>query len=109
MIHNDERFFERPLQFEPDRFLTRKPDTYTWIPFGGGTRRCPGAAFAHMEIDIVMRTLLREFDLQSTTEPDEAWRNRGVAYAPRRGGRAIVKRIDRQHSLAKPVQALARA
>jgi cytochrome P450 len=110
MIHNDERFFERARQFEPDRFLARKPDTYTWIPFGGGTRRCPGAAFAHMEMDIVIRTLLREFDLQRTTEPDEAWRNRGVAYAPRNGGRAIVKRIDPQHrSLAKPLQALASA
>jgi cytochrome P450 family 138 len=109
MIHNDERFFERPLQFEPDRFLTRKPDTYTWIPFGGGTRRCPGAAFAHMEMDIVIRTLLREFHLQSTTEPDEAWRNRGVAYAPKRGGRAILRRIHEQRSFSGPRKALANA
>jgi len=110
MIHNDERFFERPLRFEPDRFLARKPDTYTWIPFGGGTRRCPGAAFAHMEMDVVIRTLLREFDLQSTTEADEAWRNRGVAYAPRRGGRAVLRRIDPEHrSFAKPLQELASA
>jgi hypothetical protein len=95
LIHNDPRFFERPLEFDPDRFVDRKPDTYTWIPFGGGTRRCPGAAFAHMEMDIVLRTLLREFDLQATAEPDERWRNRGIAYAPARGGRAIVRRVAR--------------
>jgi cytochrome P450 len=91
--HGDERFFERARQFDPDRFVGRKPDTYTWIPFGGGTRRCIGAAFAHMEMDVVLRTLLREFDLQPTTEPSERWHNRGLAFAPARGGRAAVRRV----------------
>jgi len=93
LIHSDERFFERARQFDPDRFLERKPDTYTWIPFGGGTRRCIGAAFAHMEMDIVLRTLLREFDPQPTTESGERWHNRGVAFAPARGGRAVLRRV----------------
>jgi cytochrome P450 family 138 len=93
LIHGDERFFERARQFDPDRFVGRKPDTYTWIPFGGGTRRCIGAAFAHMEMDVVLRTLLRELDLQPTTEPSERWHNRGVAFAPARGGRAVVRRV----------------
>jgi cytochrome P450 len=93
LIHGDERFFERARQFDPDRFVGRKPDTYTWIPFGGGTRRCIGAAFAHMEMDVVLRTLLREFDLQPTTEPSERWHNRGLAFAPARGGRAAVRRV----------------
>jgi len=101
-IHNDERFFERAAEFEPDRFLGRKPDTYTWIPFGGGTRRCPGAAFAHMEMDIVIRTILRAFELQRSSEPDEPWRNRGVAFAPRRGGRAVVRRRARHGSDRRP-------
>jgi cytochrome P450 len=92
MIHNDPRFFERPLEFRPDRFVDRKPDTYTWIPFGGGTRRCIGAAFAHMEMDVVLRTLLREFDLATTTEPAARWRSRGVAFAPADGGRVTVHR-----------------
>ena len=92
MIHKDERFFERPLQFEPDRFVGTKPDTYTWVPFGGGTRRCPGAAFAHMEMDIVLRTLLQHFDLMTTTKPDERWRDRGIAFAPADGGLAVVRR-----------------
>jgi hypothetical protein len=92
MIHEDPRFFDRPTEFDPDRFLDTKPDTYTWVPFGGGTRRCPGAAFAHMEMDIVLRTLLRRFELQSTDDRAERWRNRGIAYAPARGGRAAVLR-----------------
>jgi hypothetical protein len=96
MIHNDDRFFERARQFEPDRFVESKPDTYTWIPFGGGTRRCPGAAFAHMEMDIVLRTLLRRFDLHTTNEPNEGWKDRGIAYAPAAGGRAIVTRRAEQ-------------
>jgi cytochrome P450 family 138 len=93
MIHSDERFFERAREFQPDRFVGRKPETYTWIPFGGGTRRCIGAAFAQMEMDVVLRTLLREFDLESTTAPGERWRSRGVAFAPARGGLAVVRRV----------------
>ena len=93
LIHNDSRFFERPMQFQPDRFLEAKPDTYTWLPFGGGTRRCIGAAFAHMEMDVVLRTLLQEFDLTTTEAPGEAWADRGVAVAPGDGGLAVVTRV----------------
>jgi cytochrome P450 len=95
LIHRDPRFFAEPHRFAPGRFLERGPrgdDAYTWIPFGGGTRRCPGAAFAHMEMDIVLRTLLREFDLGSTDRPGERVHDRGIANAPARGGRAVVRR-----------------
>jgi cytochrome P450 len=92
LMHFDPRYFERPDEFLPDRFLDRTPDTYTWIPFGGGTRRCVGAAFAKMEMNVVLRTMLREVELEPTTEPDERWRPRGVAFAPARGGRAVVRR-----------------
>jgi cytochrome P450 family 138 len=93
LIHRDPRFFADPGRFDPDRFLERAPDTYTWVPFGGGTRRCPGAAFAHMEMDVVLRTLLREFDLGTTTRPGERLRDRGIANAPARGGRVAVRRV----------------
>src|SRR3954454_151988 len=102
MIHHDDRFFERAREFQPDRFVGRKPDTYTWIPFGGGTRRCIGAAFAQMEMDIVLRTLLREFDLGTTSAPGERWRNRGVAFAPARGGLAVVHRVAREAGADAP-------
>jgi len=47
-----------PERFDPDRFLNKISDTYEWIPFGGGVRRCIGATFAHMEMDVVLRVLL---------------------------------------------------
>jgi cytochrome P450 family 138 len=91
-LHHDDRFHERASSFNPDRFVGKKPDTYAWIPFGGGVRRCLGAAFAQFEIDIVLRTLLRNFELQPTTEPGERESFRGVAFAPSKGGAAVVRR-----------------
>jgi len=92
LIHEDASLFPNPGRFDPQRFVTAKPDLYQWIPFGGGTRRCLGAAFATMEMNVVLRTLLREFDLAPTAEPDEAWHNRGIANAPAKGGLAVVHR-----------------
>jgi hypothetical protein len=93
-LHNDPETYRDPLRFDPDRFLGKRPDPNTWIPFGGGVRRCPGAAFAHMELDIVLRTLLRELEFEPTTERGERMLFRGVAFAPARGGRAIVRRRE---------------
>ncbi|WP_305788243.1 cytochrome P450 [Symbioplanes lichenis] len=95
LVHSDDRIFPDAARFDPDRFAGAAPDTYTWIPFGGGTRRCLGAAFATMEMDVVLRTVLDEFELLPTTEPGERLFNRGVAYAPAKGGRAVVRRRRR--------------
>jgi cytochrome P450 len=92
LVHSDERFFERPDEFDPDRFVGVKANLYTWIPFGGGTRRCIGAAFAQMEMDVVLRTLVSKFDLLTTDQPDEKWKSRGLAFAPSRGALAVVRR-----------------
>jgi hypothetical protein len=97
-MHEDSRFHEDADRFDPDRYLGRKPDTYAWIPFGGGVRRCLGAAFAQFEIDVVLRTLLRNFELLPTDEGPERESFRGVAFAPGRGGVAVVRR--RQLELA---------
>jgi cytochrome P450 family 138 len=91
-LHHDDRFHERANRFEPDRYIGKKPDTYAWIPFGGGMRRCLGAAFAQFEIDVVLRTLLRNFELQPTDAPGESESFRGVAFAPSKGGAAVVRR-----------------
>jgi cytochrome P450 len=91
-LHHDGRFHERADRFEPDRYVGKKPDTYAWIPFGGGMRRCLGAAFAQFEIDVVLRTLLRNFELSTTAEPGERESFRGVAFAPSKGGVAVVRR-----------------
>jgi cytochrome P450 len=92
LVHRDDRFHARGRRFDPDRFLGKKPDTYAWIPFGGGVRRCLGAAFAQFEIDVVLRTLLRTFELQPTDAPPEREGFRGVAFAPAKGGLAVVRR-----------------
>jgi cytochrome P450 len=92
LTHYDPQLFPQPDRFDPDRFLDKLPDTYSWIPFGGGIRRCIGATFAHMEMDVVLRVLLQRVELQPTTAPDEPWRFRGVAWTPAAGGLAVVRR-----------------
>jgi cytochrome P450 len=92
MTHFDPRLFDAPDRFDPDRFLDRRPDTYAWIPFGGGIRRCIGATFAHMEMDVVLRVLLERVALVPTDAPGEGWAFRGVALAPARGGRVVIRR-----------------
>ncbi|MFC6092608.1 cytochrome P450 [Saccharothrix lopnurensis] len=104
LVHEDESVFPNARAFDPTRFLDAKPDLYEWIPFGGGTRRCIGAAFATMEMDVVLRTLLRDFHLEPTDERDERWYSRGVASAPGRGGRAVVRRRDRHPRPAPPTR-----
>ena len=91
-IHDDPNVFPDPERFDPQRYIGSKPSSVAWIPFGGGTRRCVGAAFANMEMDVVLRTVLRHFTIETTTDPDERWHCRGVAYTPKDGGRIVVRR-----------------
>jgi cytochrome P450 family 138 len=91
-IHEDPDVFPDPERFDPQRYIGSKPSTFAWIPFGGGTRRCVGAAFANMEMDVVLRTVLRHFTIETTTAPGERWHCRGVAYTPKDGGRIVVHR-----------------
>ncbi|WP_156747154.1 cytochrome P450, partial [Mycobacterium sp. E2462] len=91
-IHEDPAVFPEPQRFDPSRYLNTKPSSFAWIPFGGGTRRCVGAAFANMEMDVVLRTVLRHFVIETTAEPDERRHCRGVAYTPKGGGRVVVHR-----------------
>jgi hypothetical protein len=91
-LHRDDRFHPNAASFAPDRYVGNKPDTYSWIPFGGGVRRCLGAAFAQLEMDVVIRTMLRHFELRPTDAPGERESFRGVAFAPRDGGVAVVNR-----------------
>jgi cytochrome P450 family 138 len=85
LLHADEAVFPDARRFDPDRFLTRLPDPAEWIPYGGGIRRCIGAAFATMEMRVVLRTLLRNYVISPSSARDERWQSRGVAIAPARG------------------------
>ena len=91
-LHENPEVFPQPERFDPQRFIDAKPNTFAWVPFGGGTRRCVGAAFANMEMDIVLRTVLRQFTVQTTDAPGEKRHSRGVAFTPARGGRVVVYR-----------------
>ncbi len=94
-LHENPEMFGDPERFDPQRFLDTRPNTFAWVPFGGGTRRCIGAAFANMEMDVVLRTVLRHFTIAPTSAPGEKWHSRGVAFTPKRGGRVVVYRRAR--------------
>ena len=91
-MHRRAQEFPDPDRFDPHRFLGQRPPTFAHIPFGGGTRRCVGAAFANVEMDIVLRTVLRHFVIETTDAPAEKTHSRGVAYTPKSGGRVTVHR-----------------
>lgn len=91
-MHSNREAFAEPDRFDPQRFIGSKPSSFAWIPFGGGARRCVGAVFANMEMDVVLRTVLRQFTIETTTAPGEKWHSRGVAFTPKDGGRIVVHR-----------------
>ena len=90
LAHLDEDTYPDAAAFRPDRFLDSKPGTYTWLPFGGGTRRCIGAAFALMEMKTVLATILRNVDLATTRAPGERPRIKHVTLVPQREARIAV-------------------
>jgi cytochrome P450 family 138 len=90
-VHANAAVFPDPERFDPYRFVgTRTPTA--WVPFGGGTRRCIGAAFANVEMDVVLRTVLRDFVIETDDAPEEKIHFRGIAFTPKDGGRIVVRR-----------------
>ena len=82
-----------PEEFRPERFLDGAPEPYTWVPFGGGVRRCLGAAFAQLEMKIVIGAILRRARLRAPRARAESARFRGVTLLPSRGGEAVVESV----------------
>jgi cytochrome P450 len=83
-----------PEVFRPERFLDGAPEPYTWVPFGGGVRRCIGAAFAQLEMKVVIATVLRRSRLRAPRGRSEHARFRGITLLPSRGGEAIVESVS---------------
>jgi cytochrome P450 len=96
LAHRRAEQWPDPTAFRPERFLDGAPAPYSWLPFGGGTRRCAGAAFATMELHEVLRAIVRRFDLLPDPPEGERMRRRGVTLAPSRGGRVIPVRAPRR-------------
>jgi cytochrome P450 family 135 len=84
-MHYREDLFPDPEEFRPERFLEGKPDTYVWIPFGGGVRRCIGAAFAEYEMRVVLGAILERAELSAPDPRPEKVKVRNITLAPGKG------------------------
>jgi cytochrome P450 len=91
-LHYREDLFPQPDEFRPERFIEEKADNYAWIPFGGGVRRCIGAAFAEYEMRIVLREFVARAELSAPDPKPERVKVRNITLAPGRGTRV---RLDR--------------
>jgi cytochrome P450 len=91
VLHARPDLYESPAEFRPERFLDGGPESYAWIPFGGGVRRCIGASFAQTEMRTVLREVLRRVRLRAPSQSPERGVIRHVTVVPGRGARAIVE------------------
>ncbi|MBS1880151.1 MAG: cytochrome P450 [Actinobacteria bacterium] len=93
LVHRDPATYPEPRRFRPERFLERPPGTYTWIPFGGGVRRCLAAPYAEMEMKRVIRTVLSSVRLEPFERRAEAVRKSAISFAPSRRGLVVAEPI----------------
>jgi cytochrome P450 family 135 len=92
LLHRRADVYDEPRAFRPERFLEKPPGTYTWIPFGGGVRRCLGASFAQFEMKVVLRELVSRLDIRAARAEPERRVRRAIVFAPRRGGEIVAER-----------------
>ncbi|HET8820734.1 MAG TPA: cytochrome P450 [Thermoleophilaceae bacterium] len=95
LLHHDPDIYEDPYAFRPERFLDEQPGTYTWIPFGGGRRRCLGSSFAMLEMKLVLRAVLRQVELAPASTVAEGARRRSITLSPRAGARTVLRARQR--------------
>jgi cytochrome P450 len=107
LMHRREDIYPNACAFLPERFLERPAGTYTWIPFGGGVRRCLGASFAQLEMKRVLQTIVREVQLCAAEPASERVVRRSITLNPQHGARVIVlKRTDSADAAVAGEQAL---
>jgi cytochrome P450 len=99
LVHHDPDVYPNPFAFRPERFLEEPPGTYTWIPFGGGRRRCLGGSFAMLEMKVALRAALRRYTIEPAAEP-ESTRRRAITISPRRGARTVLRERARAAAAA---------
>lgn len=89
LVQNRDVYYPDATSFEPERFLGKQAPPYTWVPFGGGTRRCIGAPFSLFEMSVVLRTVLAKFELRASSPQSEAMVMRHVTHTPARGAEVV--------------------
>ena len=91
LTHRNEKAYPDPYAFKPERFVEKGPETYSWLPFGGGTRRCAGASFAQLEMTVVMQTIANLVELEPAEPEAEHVGRRGIIFAPEHGSRVVAR------------------
>jgi cytochrome P450 len=103
LVHRRPDLYPEPDRFKPERFVGKKPDPYEWLPFGGGTRRCLGMAFALYEMRVVLATILSRARLRPIDDRPAKPVRRGVTFAPEGGARLILeRRAPRRKPVSRP-------
>jgi cytochrome P450 len=92
LTHTRSDRYPEPFAFRPERFLDGAPSTYAWIPFGGGVRRCLGAAFAEMEMRVAITEIVRSRALRAASPGAERVARRNVTFSPAKGTRVVAAR-----------------
>ncbi|QYN38065.1 cytochrome P450 [Pseudonocardia sp. DSM 110487] len=90
LVQRSARHYPDPLRFDPDRMLGATLTPTTWLPFGGGARRCLGATFAQVEMRVVLREILRSVELAPSSARSERQRAKHITLVPHRGARIRV-------------------
>jgi len=90
LTHTRADLYPQPHAFRPERFLDDAPSTYGWIPFGGGVRRCLGAAFAELEMRVVLGCVLEALEVSAVSARPERVQRRNITFAPRHATRVRV-------------------